>query len=98
MRFPEFLQQEQRLNPDAYPGMLTTVSMTLEQIIEETRHCPPEKVGELVDYLTRALSEGAPETEAAWKSEINQRLEKIPTGKGQGATDEELAIEAWHLL
>ena len=58
--------------------------MTLEQIVEETRHWQPEKVGELVGRLSEDLHASDPETEAAWKTEIARRVEEIQTGKVQG--------------
>lgn len=58
--------------------------MTLEQIVEETRSWPPEKVGELVGRLTEDLFVSEPETEAAWQTEISRRVEEIQTGKVQG--------------
>ena len=58
--------------------------MTLEQIVEEARHWPPEKVGELVGRLSEDLHSSDPETESAWKSEINRRVEEIQTGQVQG--------------
>ena len=58
--------------------------MTLEQIVEETRHWQPEKVGELVGRLSEDLHASDPETEAAWKSEVNQRVEEIQSGQVQG--------------
>jgi putative addiction module component (TIGR02574 family) len=57
--------------------------ITLEQIVEETRHWPPEKVGELVGRLTEDLLLTDPETEAAWQTEIARRIEEIQTGKVQ---------------
>jgi putative addiction module component (TIGR02574 family) len=63
--------------------MIISVPITLEQIVEETRHWPPEKVGELVGRLTEDLHAGNPETEAAWKTEIDRRIEEIQTGKVQ---------------
>jgi len=58
--------------------------MTLDQIVEEARHWPPEKVGELVGRLTEDLHTSDPETEAAWKTEIDRRVEEIQTGKVEG--------------
>lgn len=58
--------------------------ITLEQIVEETRHWPPEKVGELVGRLTEDLRVSDPETEAAWQTEIARRVEEIQSGKVQG--------------
>jgi putative addiction module component (TIGR02574 family) len=58
--------------------------ITLEQIVEETRHWPPEKVGELVGRLTEDPRFDDPETEAAWQTEIARRVEEIQSGKVQG--------------
>ncbi|MGD1084089.1 MAG: addiction module protein [Verrucomicrobiota bacterium] len=58
--------------------------MTLDQIVEETRQWPPEKIGELVGRLTEDLHTSDPETEAAWQVEIARRVEEIQTGKVQG--------------
>jgi hypothetical protein len=35
--------------------MINAMPLTLEQIVEEARHWPSEKVGELVDRLTEEL-------------------------------------------
>jgi putative addiction module component (TIGR02574 family) len=73
--------------------------MTLEQIIEETRHWPPEKVGELVGRLTKDLHTGDdPKIEAAWKSEINRRIEEIQTGKVAGVPGEEVLAEVRKII
>jgi putative addiction module component (TIGR02574 family) len=71
--------------------MITTVPLTLEQIVEETRHWPAEKVGELVGRLTEELHTSDPETEAAWKAEIDRRIEEIQSGKVQGIPGEEVS-------
>ena len=54
--------------------------MTLEQIVEETRQWPPEKIGELVGRLTEDLHGSAPEIEEAWKHETRRRLAEIENG------------------
>ena len=64
--------------------------ITLDQIVEETRHWPPEKVGELVGRLTEDLHASDPETEAAWKIEIDRRIEEIQSGKVQAVPAEEV--------
>ena len=64
--------------------MFSPVPMTLDQIVEETRHWPPERVGELVGRLSDDLHASDPETEAAWKTEIDRRVEEIQTGQVQG--------------
>jgi putative addiction module component (TIGR02574 family) len=78
--------------------MIATVPITLDQILEETRHWPPEKVGELVGRLTGDLHASDPETDAAWKSEIDRRIDEIQTGKVQGIPAEEVFAKAKRLL
>lgn len=57
--------------------MLSIVAFTLEQILEETRHWPAQKIEELVDRLTEDLHNLDPEIEAAWKPEARRRLADI---------------------
>ena len=70
---------------------MITVPLTLEQIIEEARHWPVEKVGELVGRLTEELHTSDPEIEVAWKTEIERRVEEIQSGKVQGIPGEEVS-------
>ena len=86
------------MNPSPKRRMLNIVPITLEQIVEETRHWPPEKVGELVGRLTGDLHASDPETEAAWKQEIDRRIEEIQTGKVQGIPAEEVFEKAKRIL
>jgi putative addiction module component (TIGR02574 family) len=72
--------------------------MTLDQIVEETRHWPPEKVGELVGRLTGELHAGDPETEAAWRTEIDRRIQEIQSGEVQGVPAEEVFAKARQIL
>jgi putative addiction module component (TIGR02574 family) len=71
--------------------MMSGVPMTLEQIVEEARHWPPEKVGELVGRLTEDLHASDPEIEAAWKTEIDRRIEDVQSGRVQGIPGEEVS-------
>ena len=68
-----------------------TMPMTLDQIVEETRQWPPEKVGELVGRLTEDLHGSDPETEEAWQNEIARRIEEIQSGKVKGIPGEEVS-------
>ena len=64
-----------------FPG----VPIKLEEIIEETRQLPADVVADLVDRILLARHGGiATEIEAAWKSEIDRRIEEIETGKVKG--------------
>ena len=67
--------------------------ITLDQIVEETRHMPPDVVAELVDRII-AARHGAPDSTvaAAWKKEIGNRIRDIEAGKVKGIpVDESLA-------
>jgi putative addiction module component (TIGR02574 family) len=64
--------------------------ITLDEIVEETRHWPPERVGELVGRLTEDLHASDPEIEAAWKTEIDRRIEEIQSGKVKGIPGEKV--------
>jgi len=70
---------------------MRSVPLTLEQIVEEIRHWPAEKAGELVGRLTEELHISDPETETAWKSDIDRRVEEIRSGKVQGVSGEEVS-------
>ena len=65
--------------------------MTLEQILEEARHWPPEKVGELAERLTEDMHAGGPEIEIAWQNETARRIEEIQGRKVQGIPGEEVS-------
>jgi putative addiction module component (TIGR02574 family) len=67
------------------------MSMTLDQIVEEVRQWPPEKVGKLLGRLAGDLHGTDPETEAAWEVEIGHRLQDIRSGKVQGIPGEEVS-------
>jgi putative addiction module component (TIGR02574 family) len=72
--------------------------MTLDEIVEETRHWPPERVGELVGRLTEDLHTSDPETETAWKTEIDRRIEEIQSGKVKGIPAEEVSARIRKIL
>jgi len=74
------------------------MAMTLDEIVEETKHWPPERVGDLVDRLTEDLHTSAPEIKAAWKAEINRRIEEIESGKVKGVPAEEVSARIQKIL
>jgi putative addiction module component (TIGR02574 family) len=63
--------------------MMVPMPMTLDQIVEETRNWPPEKVSELVGRLTEEMHATDPEVDAAWKQETRRRLAEIENGTVQ---------------
>ena len=59
--------------------------ITLDQIVEETRHLPADVVAKLVDRILVARHGGGEsEVEAAWKAEIDRRVAEIEAGTAQG--------------
>ena len=84
---------ERRLNSKPKQPMISTVPLTLEQIIEETRQLPTDVVAELVEGILLARHGGIdPELEAAWRTEIDRRIEEIEKGKVQGIPAEESMV------
>ena len=54
------------------------MSITLDQIVEETRELPSETVAELVDRIMAARhGDIEPSVAAAWKSETDRRTRKL---------------------
>ena len=72
--------------------------ITLDEIVEETRNWPPERVGELVGRLTEDLHTSDPEIEAAWKAEIDRRIEEIQSGRVQAIPAEEVSARIRKIL
>lgn len=66
--------------------------MTLDSIVEETRHLPADVVAELVDRILGARHGGVePGIEQAWKDETHRRLAEIESGKVDGIPGEEVS-------
>jgi hypothetical protein len=66
--------------------------LTLEQIVEETRHWAPARLAELVDNLTLELHGGIPpDVEDAWKQEARRRLAEIENGSAQTVDGDEVS-------
>ena len=72
--------------------------ITLDEIVRETRNWPPEQVGELVGRLTEDLHASDPEIEAAWKTEVDRRIEEIQSGKVKGIPAEEVTARIQKIL
>lgn len=58
------------------------MSLTLDQIVEETRQWPEDTVAELVDRIIVAKHGGlSPEREAAWAEAAARRSAEIDSGQ-----------------
>ena len=59
--------------------------ITLDQIVDETRHLPPDVVAELVDRILVARHDGTDASVSeAWKREAQWRIEEIESGQVEG--------------
>jgi putative addiction module component (TIGR02574 family) len=73
--------------------------ITLDEIVEETRKLPAEVVAELVDRIMVARHGGIePSVAAAWKTEIDRRIEEIQSGKVKGIPAGEVSARIRKLL
>lgn len=68
------------------------MSITLDQIVEETRQLPPDVVAELVDRILIARHVGMESgVEESWKKEARRRVAEIESGQVQGIPGEEVS-------
>ena len=73
--------------------------LTVEQIVEEAGHWPPDRVAELVDSLTLKLHQGIPSgVETAWKQEARRRLAEIESGNSQPVDGEEVSARVRRIV
>lgn len=73
--------------PSSY---IIAMTMTLDQIVEETSELPADVFAELVDRMLLARHGGIkPTVDAAWKKEIKSRIAEIENGTVQGIPLEE---------
>ncbi len=69
--------------------------ITLEQIVEETRHLPADVVARLVDEILVARHGGVESgLDTAWKNEIQARLASMESGEAAGVPLEESLARA----
>ena len=62
--------------------MFLPMSLTLDQIVAETRQWPEDTIAELLDRITLAKHGGlAPERESAWAEVASRRSAEIDSGK-----------------
>lgn len=70
------------------------MSLTLEQIVSESRRLPRDQLVELVDLLTLELYEEIdPDIEAAWADVAERRLAEIRSGQVQAIPGEQVLAE-----
>jgi len=70
------------------------MSLTLEQIVSESRRLPRAQLAELVDLLTLELHEEIdPDIETAWADVAERRLTEIRNGQVQAIPGEQVLAE-----
>jgi hypothetical protein len=72
--------------------------LTMQQIFEETRRWPAEKVSQLLGLLSDDLHESTPQIEAAWKETAARRLEELKSGKVREIPGEEVRAKIRKIL
>ena len=73
--------------------------LTVEQIVEEARHWPPDRLAELVDSLSLELHQGiSSDVSAAWKQEARRRLAEIQNGVEQAVAGDEVSAEVRRIV
>jgi putative addiction module component (TIGR02574 family) len=79
--------------------MMNLMTLTLDQIVEETSHLPADVVAELVDRIVLARHGGIPtDIETDWKTEVHRRIEEIEAGEVQGVPIEESLARARKII
>jgi putative addiction module component (TIGR02574 family) len=79
--------------------MFPPMSLTLDQIVEETRQLPGDTVAELVDRIMLAKhgADDAP-LSPAWRETLRRRVEDIRSGREPGIDGEEVMARARKLV
>lgn len=75
------------------------MSITLDQIVEQTAQLPEDVVAELIERIVVARHGGIePSIEAAWKAETSRRVAEIMNGQVEGVPLAESLARASRLL
>jgi len=73
--------------------------MTIEEIVEETKQWPGDVVTELVDRIMLAKHGGIdPKVDAAWRAEVQRRIDDIRSGRESGIPGEEVMARARKII
>ena len=66
-----------------------SMSMTIDQIVEETRSLPPDVVAEMVDRILLTMHGGQETAQAsAWSGTVQRRVAEIRSGQVAGIPGE----------
>ncbi len=71
------------------------MSLTVEQVLAETKTWPPEQVEALLErFLMANYRLPDPEIDAAWAAELHRRIADIESGREVGIPGEEVMARA----
>jgi putative addiction module component (TIGR02574 family) len=68
-----------------------SMSLTVDQIVEETRSWPEDRIALLVDRLRGRLGDVEPRGETSLRDEVCRRLAELERGEVQGIPGEEVS-------
>jgi len=75
------------------------MSLTADQILQETARWPHEQLADLVDRLALTLhNEAGPDIEQNWRTEVRQRLAEIESGDVQPVPGEDVSNRVRRLV
>lgn len=95
-----FFVWSQRGLPQGSPAnKLKSMAITLEEIVEEAAQLPPDVSAELVERILVARHGGIESSvEAAWRTEVRNRMAEIAEGRVEGIPLEESLARAASVL
>lgn len=75
--------------------MLQVMSMTVDQLVEESRLLPQDVRAELVERILLGAHGGlVPQVDESWRQETRRRVAEIQSGRAQGIPLEDALAEA----
>ena len=81
---PRWFARGSELAREASIHTLTSMPMTIDQIVEETRSLPHDVVVDLVDRILLAAHGGqTPGHEQAWSATVHRRIAEIESGQAK---------------
>lgn len=74
------------------------MTMSLDQVLQETRGMPRQQVAEFIDRLTQELHEVPnASVEESWRLETRARMTEIITGTVQGIPEDVVSARVNHI-
>jgi putative addiction module component (TIGR02574 family) len=74
------------------------MALTLDQIVEEVRGWPQDRVVELLDRLAPVVGEEDTAVSQTWKEETRRRIKEIERGEVEGIPGEKVSAKIRRLV